>query len=89
MSSDWYPGANEWEDKGNYQIKYKFKGTKCTDILMARAGLTRRQADQEHIHIWRLGEPGQGNRFKDSDGKVYDLSDNDIKQILSGYRPLF
>jgi len=88
--SDWYPSANSWEDKGSYQVKHKFDNNgKCTDILLARSGLSRREADSDHIHIFRVGETDQGARFKDNQGKVYNLSDYDIKQILSGARPLF
>lgn len=91
--SNWYPSANTWEDKGSYLVKHRFdsKG-KCTDIMMARAGLTNKQADAEHIHIYRVGETDQGARFKDAQGrtdKEYSLSDHDIKLILSGARPLF
>ena len=88
--SNWYPGANKWENKSSYKIKYKFdsKG-KCTDILMARSSLTDRQADSDHIHIYRVSQTGQGATFRDDQGRVLNLSDNDIKQILSGARPLF
>ncbi len=88
--SNYYPGANEWEDKGTYLVKHKFNSNgECTDILMARAGLTNREADAEHIHIWKVGTSEQGSRFKDANGKYYDLSDNDIRLILSGHQPLF
>jgi hypothetical protein len=88
--SDYYPVANQWEDKGSYQVKWKFDNNgKCTDILMARSGLSRKDADREHIHIYKVGETGQGNTFKDAQGKIYHLSDYDIQKILSGARPLF
>jgi hypothetical protein len=88
--SNWYPGANVWEDKGSYLVKYKFDSSgKCTDIMYARAGLSNKEADEEHIHIWKVGETDQANRFRDADGIVWDLSDNDIQQILAGARPLF
>lgn len=88
--SNWYPSANSWEDKGSYQVKHKFDDNgKCTDILMARSGLSRREADDDHIHIYRVGETGQGTTFRDDQGRVYDLSDYDIRQILSGARPLW
>jgi hypothetical protein len=88
--SNWYPGANTWEDQGSYQVKHRFDDNgKCTDILMARSGLSRREADDDHIHIYRVGETGQGATFRDDQGRVYDLSDYDIKQILSGARPLW
>lgn len=88
--SDYYPGSNQWEDKGSYQVKWKFdKNGKCTDILMARSGLSRKEADKEHIHIYKVGQTGQGSTFKDDQGRIYNLSDYDIQQILSGARPLF
>jgi len=88
--SNWYPSANSWEDKGSYQVKHKFDDHgKCTDILMARSGLSRREADDDHIHIYRVGETGQGTTFRDDQGKIYDLSDYDIQQILSGAKPLW
>ncbi len=91
--SDWYPGANSWEDKGSYLVKHKIDSSgKCTDIMMARAGLSNREADNDHIHIYRVGETNQGARFKDADGRSsqeYSLSDYDIQQILAGARPLF
>jgi hypothetical protein len=88
--SDWYPSANSWEDKGSYKVKHKFDGSgKCSDILMARSSLSDRQADSDHIHIYKVGETGQGATFKDDQGRVFDLSDSDISQILSGARPLF
>ena len=89
--SDWYPSANSWEDKGSYQVKHKFDNEgKCTDILMARSGLSNRETDSDHIHIYRVGTTEQGATFKDAQGKVeYILSDYDISQILSGARPLF
>jgi hypothetical protein len=37
----------------------------------------------------RVGESGQGAVFKDGQGRVYNLSDHDIKMILNGSRPLF
>ncbi|MEG4272281.1 MULTISPECIES: hypothetical protein [unclassified Microcoleus] len=88
--SKWYPGANSWENKGSYKVKYQFdnKG-KCTDILMARSSLSDKQADKDHIHIYKVGETGQGATFRDEQGRVYDLSDYDIQQILSGARPLW
>jgi hypothetical protein len=87
--SNYYPGSNSWEDKGSYQVKHKFDNSgKCTDILMARSGLTNREADSDHIHIYKVGETDQGATFKDDQGRVYDLSDHDISQILSGARPL-
>jgi hypothetical protein len=88
--SDWYPSANSWEDKGSYKVKHKFDSNgKCTDILMARSSLSDRQADSDHIHIYKVGETGQGATFKDDQGRVFNLSDYDISQILSGARPLF
>jgi hypothetical protein len=88
--SDWYPSANSWEDKGSYKVKHKFDSNgKCTDILMARSSLSDRQADSDHIHIYKVGETGQGTTFKDDQGRVFNLSDYDISQILSGARPLF
>lgn len=88
--SNWYPSANSWENKGSYKVKYKIDNNgKCTDILMARSSLSDRQADSEHIHIYRVGETGQGATFKDDQGRVLNLSDYDIRQILSGARPLF
>ena len=88
--SGYYPGSNSWEDKGSYQIKHKFDNNgKCTDILMARSGLSNKEADKEHIHIYRVGETGQGATFRDDQGRVYNLSDYDIQQILSGARPLW
>lgn len=88
--SNWYRGANTWEDQGSYQVKHRFDDNgKCTDILMARSGLSRREADDDHIHIYRVGETGQGATFRDDQGRVYDLSDYDIQQILSGARPLW
>ena len=54
--SSWYPGANVWEDHGIYLVKHKFNNNgECTDIMYARGGLTNRQADEDHIHIWRVG----------------------------------
>lgn len=88
--SNLYPGANIWEDKGSYQVKHRFDNNgKCTDIFMARSGLTRKEADRDHIHIYKVGETGQGATFRDDQGRIYDLSDYDIKQILSGARPLW
>jgi hypothetical protein len=88
--SDWYPGANSWEDKGSYQVKHKFDGAgKCTEILMARSGLSNREADADHIHIYKIGETEQGATFKDDQGRVSNLSDYDIQMILNGSRPLF
>ena len=88
--SNWYPGANSWENKGSYKVKHKFDNSgKCTDILMARANLSDREADSDHIHIYKVGETGQGATFKDDQGRVYNLSDHDIQMILNGSRPLF
>jgi len=88
--STWHPGANTWENKGSYKIKYKFDDRgKCTDILMAHASLSDRKADAEHIHIYKIGETNQGATFKDTQGRVLNLSDYDIKMILNGSRPLF
>ncbi|MBZ8180668.1 hypothetical protein [Oscillatoria salina] len=88
--SNWYPGANRWENKGSYKVKYKLDSNgKCTDILMARSGLSDKEADNDHIHIYRVGETAQGTTFRDDQGKLENLSDYDIKQILSGARPLF
>ncbi|MGL5060975.1 MAG: hypothetical protein ACRC62_13455 [Microcoleus sp.] len=88
--SKWYPGANSWENKGSYKVKYKFDNNgKCSDILMARSSLSDRQADNDHIHIYKVGETGQGATFRDEQGRVYNLSDYDIQQILSGARPLW
>lgn len=88
--SKWYPGANIWENKGSYKVKYTFDGNgKCTEILMARSSLTDKQADDEHIHIYRVGETDQGATFKDDQGRLLNLSDYDIQQILSGARPLW
>ncbi len=88
--SRWYPGANKWENKKNCKIKYAFdnKG-KCIEILLARAGLSDKEADSDHIHIYRIGENDQGATFRDQSGKILNLSDYDIQQILSGARPLF
>lgn len=89
--SKWYPGANSWENKGSYKVKYKLDNNgKCTEILMARSSLTDKQADDDHIHIYKVGESDQGATFRDKQGKLkYTLSDYDIRQILSGARPLF
>ncbi|MBD2178305.1 hypothetical protein H6F42_15410 [Pseudanabaena sp. FACHB-1998] len=87
--SDWYPSANSWDNKGSYKVKHKFVNGKCTDILAARASLSDKQTDDDHVHIYRVGESGQGAVFKDEQGRVYNLSDHDIKMILSGSRPLF
>ncbi|WP_232731658.1 hypothetical protein [Kamptonema formosum] len=56
---------------------------------MARSSLTDKQADDDHIHIYKVGETGQGATFKDAQGRVLNLSDYDIQQILSGARPLW
>jgi hypothetical protein len=88
--SNWYPSANSWENKGSYKVKHKFdNGGKCTDILMARAGLSDKEAEADHIHIFKVGDIDQGTTYKDDQGRVYDLSDHDIRQILAGARPLF
>ena len=85
----WYPSANTWEDHGYYHTKYKTDSDgNITDILYARAGLSRREADAEHIHIWKLGTSEQGNRFKDANGKYYNLSDHMIQMIINGNQPL-
>jgi hypothetical protein len=89
--SSWYPGANSWEDKGSYKVKHKFDNNgKCTDILMARSSLSDREAESDHIHIYKIGETDQGATFRDNDGdRVFNLSDHDIQMILNGSRPLF
>lgn len=88
--SNLYPGANIWENKGSYQVKHRFDNNgKCTEIFMARSGLTSKEADKDHIHIYKVGETGQGATFRDDQGRIYDLSDYDIQQILSGSRPLW
>jgi hypothetical protein len=90
--SPWYPGPNKWENKGLYKIKYKLDPQSTfhvTDILMAKSSLSDKQAEKEHIHIFKVGESGQGAVFKDSSGKFYKLSDYDIKMILDGHRPLW
>ncbi len=56
---------------------------------MARAHLSDREADSDHIHIYKVGGTGQGATFKDDQGRVYNLSDHDIQMILNGSRPLF
>jgi hypothetical protein len=88
--SNWYPSANSWEDKGSYKVKHKFDGSgKSTDILMARSTLSDREADADHVHIYKVGETDQGTTFKDDQGRVSNLSDYDIQMILNGSRPLF
>ncbi len=88
--SNWYPGANTWENKGSYQVKYNFNEQgKCIEIMIAKPGLSKRLADKEHFHIFLTG-PDQGINFKDAQGRLKNLSDHDIKMILSGgARPLF
>jgi hypothetical protein len=88
--SNWYPGANSWENKGSYKVKHKFDSNgKCTDILMARSSLSDKEAEADHIHIYRVGETDQGATFRDKQSnRIYNLSDFDIQQILSGARPL-
>ena len=85
----WYPSSNTWEDKDDYQIKYKFEGGKATEILIARSGLTAKQADAEHIHVYKVGESSQGTTFKCSDGRFNDISDKDVQKILKGQFPIF
>jgi hypothetical protein len=51
--SDWYPSANSWDNKGSYKVKHKFVNGKCTDILAARASLSDKQADDDHVHIYK------------------------------------
>ena len=63
----WYPSTNTWEDKGDYQIKYKWSGGETTEILIARSGLSAREADAEHIHVYKIGKTDQGTTFKCSD----------------------
>ena len=88
--SDWYPGSNRWEQTGAYKVKHKFdRNGKCTDILMARYDLSDKEADRDHIHIYKIGESDQGAVFRDDQGKILNLTDFDIQLILSGARPLF
>jgi hypothetical protein len=88
--SNWYPGANRWEGKDSYKVKHKFDSSgKCTDILMARSSLSDREADSDHVHIFKVGETRQGATFRDAQGRVFNLSDYDIQMILNGARPLF
>lgn len=85
----WYPSANTWYEYSDHQMKYQWDQYKgYTDILIARPGLTPKEADREHVHIWNLGDKDQANRYKDSNGKYYNLSDYEIQQILKGANPL-
>lgn len=85
----WYPGANSWEDKGDYQIKYKWSNGETTEILIARSGLSAKEADKEHIHVYKVGTSEQGTTFKCSDGRFNNISDNDVQKILNGQFPIF
>jgi hypothetical protein len=88
--SSWYPSSNSWEDKGNYQVKHKFEGGICTHILYARAGLTSREADDDHIHVGNLGEDDQFATYRNKRFRVRgNLSDHEIEEILNGGDPLF
>ena len=93
--SNYYPSSNSWEDKGSYQVKHKFEDGVCTHILYARAGLTAREADDDHIHIGNLGEDDQFATYRNkrilvNRGRIQgNLSDHEIQEILNGGDPLF
>lgn len=54
-------------------IRFDSNG-KCTDILMARSSLSDKQTDSDPIHVYKVGETGQGATFKDDQGRVFNLS---------------
>lgn len=84
----WYPSYG-WETFPDYRLRYKWDSYDgYTDILIARAGLNDEQCDEDHIHIYQVNSDKTGITYRDSDGRIFNLSEHDIKMILAGHRPL-
>lgn len=85
----WYPSANTWYQYPDHQMKYQWdQYNGYTEMLIARAGLTAKEADKAHVHIFKLDQPQQECNYKDSNGRYHNIGDYEIQQILKGANPL-